>query len=338
MAQKKLLLLVMVVVLAVGGCAARELRTQPDWVDGVSERYPDQSYLVGRGRAADLAAAQDRARADLAKVFEVTVREQRSDEQRYLGGGGLVGEAGRWELEVSRSLVTHTEQVVRGVRIAEVWRDPFSGERHALAVLARTPAAAGFRAEIGRLDEVAALEIERARSDGDLLRRIAAASRALESQVERAGLQRALQVVEASGLGVEPRWQLARLAADLEELAGRLRIKPVALGVEAASLNTALAGGVAAAGFTVSLGADAFPLHAELQLDDLGRQDGWYWQRGTLALTLYDPAGAVRGTERWSLKESAQDRESAWRRAVEAAIALLEGQLREVLLGFVAAD
>jgi len=338
MTQKKLLLLVMVLALAGGGCATRELRTQPDWVDGVSERYPDQGYLVGRGRAADLAAAQDRARADLAKVFEVTVREQRSDEQRYLGGEGLVDAADRWELEVSRSLVTHTEQVVRGVRIAEVWRDPLSGERHALAVLARTPAAAGLRAEIGRLDEVTALQIERARSEGDLLRRIVAAGRAVESQVERAGLQRALQVVEASGLGVEPRWQLARLVADLEELSGRFRVKPVALGVEAATLNAALAGGVAAAGFTASPGADAFPLHVELRLDDLGRQDGWYWQRGTLALTLYDPAGTVRGTERWAIKESARDRESARRRAVEAAVALLGGQLREVLHGFVAAD
>lgn len=337
MPKKILLLLAMIVALG-GGCAGKDLRGQPGWVDGSSDRYPDQSYLTGRGRASSLEDAQNRARADLAKIFEVSIREQRSDEQRFLSGAGAPGGVAQSELQVSRSLVTRTEQVVRGVRIAELWRDPRSGEQHALAILARTQAAAGLHAEIRRLDDATALQIERARGEDDLLRQIAAARRALENQVERAGLQRALQVVEHSGLGLSPRWQLARLDADLEELLGRFRVDPVASGIEAGALRTALAGGIATAGLTAAGGADSHPLHAVLQLDDLGRQDDWYWLRGTLELTLYDPAGVVRGNQRWSIKESARDRASAQRRAVEAAIAILQGDLLEVLLGFAAAD
>lgn len=339
--MKRYLLLLAAIVVAVGvtGCAGKLSRGEPDWVGGLNENYPDQSYLIGRGRAGSLEDAQNRARADLAKVFEVSIREQRRDEQRLLmGAGGSEGEIRESELEITRSLVTSTDQVVRGVRIAEIWRDPKTGEQHALAILPRTPAAMALRAEIRRLDEVTGLQVRRAREAEDILRRIAAARRALESQVERAGLQRALQVVEYSGMGVPPSWQTSRLHSDLEELLGRLRLAPTVSGSQPETLERALAGGIAVAGFTVGDGPEAHPLHATLRLDDLGLMDGWYWQRGILEVTLYDPAGRVRGTHRWPLKESARDRATAHGRIIDLVATILEDDLQEVLLDFAIVD
>ena len=44
---------------------------EPDWVSGNSSKYSNQQYLLGRGQADDVATAEDRARADLAKIFVV---------------------------------------------------------------------------------------------------------------------------------------------------------------------------------------------------------------------------------------------------------------------------
>src|SRR5690606_36438917 len=71
------------IVLAVGlaGCASSAVT--PDWVSGAAGKYPPSRYLVGRGEAEGGEEARDRARADLAKVFEVRVAVESEDEQAF---------------------------------------------------------------------------------------------------------------------------------------------------------------------------------------------------------------------------------------------------------------
>ena len=68
-------------LLAEGGCATRS--TMPDWINGASHKYPSEQYLIGRGQAATEEEARDRARADLAKIFEVSVAVESEDVQTF---------------------------------------------------------------------------------------------------------------------------------------------------------------------------------------------------------------------------------------------------------------
>jgi len=68
------------------GCASLGDNDQegarPDWIDGSSSHYPRMKYIIGRGQAEELAVAQDRARANIAKTFQVNVHERSTDIQQ----------------------------------------------------------------------------------------------------------------------------------------------------------------------------------------------------------------------------------------------------------------
>ena len=72
------------VVLLSGGCATAPVQQpKPDWVDGDSAGYQSTQYLLGRGMATTQEEAKDRARADLAKVFQVNVAVDSEDVQSF---------------------------------------------------------------------------------------------------------------------------------------------------------------------------------------------------------------------------------------------------------------
>jgi len=77
-------------------------------------------------------------------------------------------------------------------------------------------------------------------------------------------------------------------------------------------------------------------LQARMVLDDLGVQKGWDWQRGVLEVSLSEKAtGRVRGTKRWNVKSSAPDTESAIKRALNQADAILNQELRPTIIDMV---
>jgi len=309
------------------GCASAP--STPDWVNGKSAKYPDNQYLVGRGQAGVQEDARNRARADLAKILEVGVSAKSSDVTSYSSGP-----AGGTESQVSRSITTRTDQIVRGIQIPEVWQDPQTKSYYALAILPRTQAAMGLRADIDRLDAATSGYVAQARSAPDLLAQVAAASRALDSQRERDGVQRTLQVIDVTGQGVPSEQNGGQLAADLAALLKRVRMKPQAPGSQ--ELERMLSAALSSAGFVPEAGADApYVLFGSLQLDDLGIIDGWYWMRGTLEVQLTDAAsGKVRGNKRWEIKTSSPQKATAQRRTLDEADATLKRELRPTILGF----
>ena len=317
------------------GCAAIRGDSAPDWVSGKSARYPDGRYLVGRGQASDQEDARNRARADLAQVLETSVKVETSDVTRF-SSPGLEGDKGQAESQVARQIVTRTEQIVQGIQIADLWQDPKTGMHHALAVLPRQQAATALRQEIERLDAATRSYVEQARSSPDLLLKAAAASRALENQAVRDASQKTLRVIDITGRGVEPEFNSGRLAADLDSLLKRVRIRPQAASGADRDLEAMLSGALSAAGFMPGAGGDApYALVGSLGLDDLGLIDGWHWTRGTLEVRLIEAgSGKVRGTRRWEVKASGRDKATAQRRAADQADEILKKQLRPTILGF----
>ena len=316
-----------VVGVSLFGCASAP--STPDWVNGKSAKYPDNQYLVGRGQADAQEDARNRARADLAKILEVGVSAKSSDVTTFTSDGG-----GKTESQVSRNIVTRTDQIVRGIQIPEGWQDPQTKSYYALAVLPRSQAAMALRADIERLDAATQGYVQGARNTPDLLAQVASASRALDSQRERDAVQRALQVIDVTGLGVEPRQNGGQLAADLNALLKRVRMKPQAPGSQ--ELERMLSAALSAAGFVPEAGAAApYVLLGSLQLDDLGVIDGWYWMRGTLEVQLTEAAsGKVRGNKRWEIKTSSPQKATAQRRTLDEADATLKRELRPAILGF----
>ncbi len=315
-----------------GGCASQP--STPDWIAGNSAKYNSAQYLIGRGQAATQEEAKDRARADVAKIFQVAVVANSEDTQSSKSESGA---ATHYEAQATRHISTRTEQIVRGIQIAELWQDPASKEHHALAVLPRLQTAASLRQQIDLLDEATAKHIEQSRNSTDLFLKIAAASQALDSEQERESLQKSLQIVDSTGRGSESRWNSAKLQSDLDGLLKRVRIAAQITADSTPDLTEVLSGALANAGFMIETGQDPdFTLQARLVLDDLGMQAGWYWQRGNLDITLSETAtGRVRGTRHWTVKSSAPDRQTAARRALNQADAVLKQELRTTIIDMV---
>jgi len=317
-------------LLLISGCASQP--TQPDWIAGDSEQYKSSLYLIGRGQATTQEEAKDRARADLSKIFQVSVAADSEDVQQFKSASGAPGQ---YESLSSRRITTHTSQIISGIQIAELWQDPATKNYHALAILPRLQTATSMRQQISHLDEATGNYIEHSRKNSDLFLKIAAASQAVESQQERDALQKSLQVVDPAGRGTDSQWNIAKLNSDLDGLLKRVRIASQVAPDSTGGLAEVVDGALAKAGFMIETGQNPdFVLRAQMKLDDLGFQEGWYWQRGVLEINLSETAtNRVRGTRRWTIKGNAPDRESAVKRAVNQADAVLKQELRTAIIG-----
>lgn len=319
-----------VLALLLSACASGGKRGEaPDWIDGNSSAYPRSAWILGIGVADNLAVARDRARADLAKTFQVAISETSSDSTRYSTAGSAAGASDEYQAEVQRDLVTRTSQVLEGVTVPETWTDA-SGRVHALAVLNRSQAAMRLRQDIAGLDAAAASLLERARSANDDFERAKLAIEVVDNQRRRATAQRMLQAVDATGQGVAPRWPLAQLEADLDTALSRIRLRAEGEG----EWGRLLGGSLAAAGFNVSEGASHV---ARLKVDvvEMPVRQGWHWRRAVAVLDLSGPEGRSLGQRRWEFKESATDAGTAEMRLREAIGRTLEAEARDAVLGII---
>ena len=323
--------LLVIAAMLLDGCAT--VPVQPDWINGDSDKYKSSQYLIGRGQSASLEDAKDRARADLAKIFQVAVGVDSEDVQSFKSDSA--GGAGQYAGESSRRITTRTEQIIRGIQIAEIYQDPVSKIRYVLAVLPRLQAAASLRQQINQLDDAVQANVDQSKKNTDLFVKIATASKAIESQMEREGLQKALQVVDITGRGVESKYNSGRLKADIDDLLKRVRVAPKVLEGSTPGLDEVVAGALSHAGFMIDTGEKPdFLLKASLKLTDLGLKEGWYWQRGNLEISVSEAVtGRVRGTQRWAIKGTATDKETAIRRALDEADAILKKELGAAIIG-----
>lgn len=332
--MKRFLLITLTASLLMSGCGASK-QTRPDWVNAKSQNYPSSQYLIGRGEADRQARARDRARADLAKVFQVAVVEQSRDIVKYSSRGIGRDAVKQLESEASRDIETRTEQVLSGIDIAEIWQEPKTKQFHALAVLDRLQTANRLRQEISQLDEVTDQHIATARNTPDLIVRIGAASRAVESQVERDSAQRILKIVDRSGVGVIPKHNLGKLVNNRDALVKRLTISPKVSKDDIGGLQRTIAGALASAGFSHKGSNATYVLDANLETLPIEDKEGWMWVRAGLEINLQDAkTGESRGSHRWDFKASAQTEASAKKRVKTKIDKLLKNELKATIISF----
>lgn len=327
---------VMAIGVTLAACSGMPDRdTPPDWISGVSAEYPNERYLIGRGTAPTVTDAQDRARADLAKQFEVAIQEQAQQSQRF--EQSTTGDVSTQSLEqqVSRSLLAHTSRSLQGVEIAELWHDTTRNQEHALAVLERNKARRQFEQEIAAIDDSATHHLEQAAAESQPLYKAARVQQAIEVQQNRIAVQASLRVADPSGQGMPPRLSLAELVRTRDALLSKVTIATSTTDNSIVELPKILSGATAAAGFTVNDADKAdYRLTAAAKLDPPLRESGWNWQRGTVEVNLSDKNGKSLGVQRWPFKVSATTEERARQRLTDAINETLQRELRAALLSF----
>lgn len=317
------------------GCASKG-SLQPDWVNNSSSKYPAAKYIRGKGQANYQAVARDRARADLAKVFKVRIQEQSKDSSHF----DRQSQNGKTSLKLSsntsRNISTHTDQIISGIEIADTWQDKTRKQFHVLAVLDRMKAGNILRDNINHLDEVTSNAIRRAKKDNNLLRKIALAHTALQAQLERQIYNQQLKIVDYSGRGLDDPYDLATLASDRAALLQRVSIQTKISADPLGGLAGIVKGAVSAAGFSNLSGAKAkYILDAKLRIHENRDTQGWYWQRGTLEISLRRATSRqVQGTQRWNIKASAQDQAISKERVRDQINKILKKELRQTIISF----
>jgi hypothetical protein len=325
-------IIILISLLLLGACAKAPVT--PDWISGNPSEYSSNRYLLGRGEASSVGLARDRARADLAKNFAVQIQEQTTDELLWQQGGN-----GRQGLQstISRNIRSQTDRLIEGVKIADTWRAETGGNYHALAVLDRLQAGSRIRAQINQLDRETAENINRARHAEDLPDQISAARNALEAQLKRRHQQALLTIVDVTGTGIKPKYQVADLKNDFDTLLKRWKIAPQMTQDDLGGGEKLLAGALGNIGVLHRADATAadYLLVGQLESNKLNTADGWYWLRGVLTVSLQDrDSGQVFGTHQWPFKVSSRQADMVEIRARGYLSAILNRELLEVLTSF----
>lgn len=325
-------------ILFISACASTK-SSQPGWINGTATDYHDNKYLLGRGQDTRQDVARDRARADLAKIFEVAISEESKDQITYTSKSDGKSKVVTMDSETGRDISTQTKQIISGIIISEIWQDPKSQQFHILASLDRLKAANSLRDHINKIDEATNQAIKYARETKNLLKQSGFANQALQLQLERAAYQKHLKVVSHTGMGVNNNYNIAVLANDLNDLLQRIKINIQIESDSIGDLNDIVAGALSNSGFThITDGKSDYILNCKLLLDTHQDNQGWYWQRGSLDISLLDPATKQsRGNQHWSIKISSQNKALSEKRVRDKINSILNKKLRQTLIKFASA-
>ncbi len=307
---------------------------QPDWINGEPENYPNASYLYATGAAPSAEGAKDRALGNLARIFELQIRESSTTTQDVQTHKSEGGESVQSTARIASKVNVHTDKIINGARIAEQWQNPDDLTHYALAVLDRAQAGNNIRSEINRLDRETAFTIANADSRQQTLLKVADLQDAIMMQSERNSLQKTLKIIDLNGTGKPSGWSLAELIEQQEQALQSLNMRGVVLTDSVGELDTILQGAMANAGFVPSSDAGGFTLSAGMETQDVMKKEGWYWLRGTLVVRLADPDGSIVGNKAWPLKVSSVQQNQLKERMLAEIDRKLKSELKSAVLGF----
>lgn len=267
----------------------------PAWTaSGESEDHPRASHVTGLGRGACQEAADDSARGEIAKVFEVRVTETTDQNAAYSEVASAAG--GTWlrSADVMQAVRTEASRVLTGVEVVarHRGREGFVS----LAALSRRKASDELHSRASSLASRADRLAAEARAARDPLAAARAWYQAALALVRLDVANRDLRVlgvrspVEASVRSADAR------AAFVEAVRTGVRFSLDVTGEDAARLKTALQSALTAAGVPVSEGPDARVAvtgSCGMRRNDRPPRE-WVFVRYDLALTARDArAGSV---------------------------------------------
>lgn len=253
---------------------------RPVWVNGDSIQYPSSKYLTGVGYGPDRKSAEDKSRAEIAKIFFSKIDSRTRSYQDYL----QTTSKGKSKIEETLSIEEITkvssQKVLSGVRISHVYHETGTESMfYALAVLNREQSAKILRDKIGELDRGIKGILASANRAEDMLTKVKYLKQSIQEHILREAYDAELRIVSRSGGGVSPRVSFTELKSKLESVLLRDFLIGVAVsGSRANEIQDALVQGLNQQGFAIS--------------EDLSRAN--VIVRGTVKIRPLD-----RGTSEW---------------------------------------
>jgi hypothetical protein len=295
---------------------------RPDWVDGESAQYPESHYLTGVGYDADRKTSEDKARAEIAKIFVSEINSRTRSYQDYL----QTSSGGDSDLEETFSIQeitdVSTKKVLSGVRIADLYQDSGPGNLYyALAVLDRQQSATILRDRILKLDGEIEMLFNRALGEGDLLTKIKHLKQSIGKHAVREAYDAELRIVNPAGRGISRSVQFAEIKSQLEAILLReFTIGVSVSGTRADEVQDALTQGLNQEGFSVSedLSAAQVLIRGEVEIKPIERGTAdWKYVRWRTHFDMIDKVGgSTFGSFAKTGREGHLDLQQAEERAV----------------------
>ncbi|MDT8283856.1 MAG: LPP20 family lipoprotein, partial [Gammaproteobacteria bacterium] len=305
----------------------------PEWVNTEPGMYPNIEYLSATGSASNAEQAKARALSNLAKIFEVQIREvstttQDTQSHRQDGIESVASSA-----RIASTVNLKTDKMVQGARIAEQWQNSEDLSYYALAVLDRTQAGNNIRGEMSRLDEETQYALNQESQRNDPLLRISDLHKTVVMQKDRQALQKMLKIIDLNGTGSPAQWNLAELDEQLQQSLRALPLQTAVKIDDVGGLLYILQGAVSEAGFNI--GNSGYQLTASLDAQAPIQRGGWYWLRATLKIELIaEDRVTVIGYQSWPLKVSASNPSELNARMLNAVDTTLKNELLNSILEF----
>ena len=317
---------------------------RPDWIDGPGSRFPHDRYLTAVGYAADRSTAEDRARAEIAKIFYSDIRSSNQTYQEILetttGGKTSSTESVNFE-EITR---VSTDKILSGVRIAQIYQASGPDQQfYALAVLDRYQAEQILTNKIKGLDRDIAGLYSQALEQGDRLTQVQYLQRTIQKHILRQAYNTELRIVSAGGSGIAPSVSFSEIKTRLSDVLLRdffiaLTIK----GSRAVEIQQSLIEALNQKGFSISEEIDNANVLArgtiEIKPIDQGASD-WKFVRWQAFFELVDQkGGAVFGSVKRSGKAGHLTLAEAEARAIRKMRKALSTEISEDLANYILAS
>lgn len=271
-----------VLLLLVVGCAGKQM---PEWLSGRSLLYPESAFLIGVGSGEDRGAAENRARLEIAKTFQVDIRARESSSETQTQQGG----ASDYRQEASSRMDATSGRLLEGVRIAEVWHDAQQYSWHALAVLERARAAAALREGLDGLDRQVLVQLDLAQQAVSPLRSLAPSRRALHLLRQRDALAADLRVVDPLAMVAEGPLPSGELAARVDRLLASLKVALVLDNDRGDMVRSGAVRALAAEGLQLAPDLEAtLQLRGRVEVATSGDRDGNAWCTATARIEMYE--------------------------------------------------
>ena len=227
---------------------------RPDWVDGESSEYPASFYMTGVGYASDRQTAENKARAEISKIFYSEINASNRAYEEYLQTTYKGKSKTKQSISIEDITKVSTQKVLSGVSIARVYFQSRPEKIfYALAILDRAQSKKILRQKIEQLDRDIQKLLTDSRFEKDKLIQIKYLNSCIEKHIIRQAYNVELRIINRSGEGVPPAFSFTAIKKQLADIL--LRDFLIALsvnGTRSSDIKEALVEALNKKGFSIS--------------------------------------------------------------------------------------
>ena len=178
---------------------------RPDWIDGPSSHYPYTRYITGVGYGPDRQSAEDKARAEIAKIFYSDIQSSNRTYQSILENNtnGISTSAENINFTEITRVSTHV--IFSGSKIEQVYREQGAQpEFFALAILDRNLSRVILKSKISESDENIQRLLSAAERQRDKLSQVRLLQAGIREHALRQAYNSELRIVDPVAQDIPP--------------------------------------------------------------------------------------------------------------------------------------